>query len=120
MTKPFDPEHPVEDPTRLWGRQAELSKIFSRINADHPQSISIIGERKIGKTSMINAMNNRHIHEQYLNHPEAYVFIKIYIDDDVGSVEAFFKRLITIISAFLIHASSCPPLETGVDCDNVW
>ena len=25
-----------------------------------------------------------------------------------------------LVSAFLIHAYSCPPLEIGVDCDRVW
>lgn len=113
MSKPFDPEHPIEDPSRFWGRQAELSKIFSRINADHPQSISIVGERKIGKSSLINAIGNPIVYDQYLNHPENYIFIQFEIDDDVVNVDSFFEKLVSTISGSADSSSQIKDSKGG-------
>ncbi|MBC8465539.1 ATP-binding protein [bacterium] len=98
MTNPFHPEQPIINPSDFWGRRAELSKIFSRINADHPQCISIIGERKIGKTSLINVISNEEIYSKYLKYPEAYVIIKFDVDDRIEDVDSFFGHLISTIS----------------------
>ncbi|MEJ2722764.1 MAG: ATP-binding protein, partial [bacterium] len=38
----------------FFGRQKEVRKIYSRLDAPHPQSISIVGERRIGKSSLLN------------------------------------------------------------------
>ena len=39
----------IKDPAQFFGRAREVSKIFSRIGASRPQSISVVGERRIGK-----------------------------------------------------------------------
>ncbi|HSE99153.1 MAG TPA: ATP-binding protein, partial [Blastocatellia bacterium] len=49
----------IKDPRQFFGRSREVSKIFSRIGASRPQSISVVGERRIGKSSLL----------YYINHP---------------------------------------------------
>ena len=90
----FDYLNPVTDPDYLWGREADLAKIFSRINAERPQSVSIVGGRKIGKTSFINVMNSPLVKEKYLNDAQSFLFLKLYIDEKTeASVGKFFGSL---------------------------
>jgi hypothetical protein len=37
----------------FYGRQRELQKIFARIGSPRPQSVAIVGERRIGKSSLL-------------------------------------------------------------------
>jgi archaellum biogenesis ATPase FlaH len=43
----------IQDPCQFYGRRRELSRVFSRIGAERPQSVSIVGERRIGKSSLL-------------------------------------------------------------------
>jgi serine/threonine-protein kinase len=54
------------------GRKREIKKIYSRLDAPHPQSISIVGERRIGKSSLLNFIYDRSNRKRYMqNHNEA-------------------------------------------------
>jgi serine/threonine-protein kinase len=44
----------INNPSDFFGRRKEIRKIYSRLDAPHPQSISIVGERRIGKSSLLN------------------------------------------------------------------
>ena len=50
--KRYDNTSPADD---FWGRTMEISRIFSRIGAGRPQSVSLIGEPAIGKVSLAQA-----------------------------------------------------------------
>ena len=43
----------IQDPKQFYGRRREMSRIFARIGVDRPQSISVVGERRIGKSSLL-------------------------------------------------------------------
>lgn len=49
---PFDYGTPVS-PKRFYGRSPEIQDVRNRIGAIEPQSISIVGMRRIGKTSLL-------------------------------------------------------------------
>ena len=73
---PFDQRGKIEKNELFFGRKAETVAVFNWLNADKPQSISIIGEEKIGKSSFL-----AHIERQapsQLNQRENYRFA--YID----------------------------------------
>jgi hypothetical protein len=57
---PFTFGNPIKDPARFFGREAEIRQITSRLLSSAHESTSIIGERRIGKTSLL----------YYLSHPE--------------------------------------------------
>ena len=48
---PFTERGPIRDPKRFFGRKAELTQIFERLAT--MQSVSIVGERRIGKSSLL-------------------------------------------------------------------
>ena len=43
----------IQDQRSFFGRRRELSRIFSRIGVERPQSVSVVGERRIGKSSLL-------------------------------------------------------------------
>lgn len=68
----------IKDQADFFGREREIRKIYSRLDAPHPQSISIVGERRIGKSSLLNHIYNRANREQAMgNHADS---IFVYMD----------------------------------------
>ena len=56
MVNPFSYGNPIRDPARFHGRQAELRQIVNRLRSSARESTSIVGERRIGKTSLLKYM----------------------------------------------------------------
>ena len=44
LRNPFASSKPVSDPSIFYGHRGDIQRIYSRIGAERPQSISIIGE----------------------------------------------------------------------------
>ncbi len=65
----------IRDPRQFYGRRREIAKIFSRIGASRPQSISIVGDRRIGKSSLLNQIYHPEIRAQHLDPSVEYVFL---------------------------------------------
>ena len=58
-TNPFTFGNPVQDPVRFYGRKQEIRQIVNRLISSAHESTSIVGERRIGKTSLLNYLSNR-------------------------------------------------------------
>jgi eukaryotic-like serine/threonine-protein kinase len=71
---PFLNRVAIQDPEQFFGRAREVSKIFSRIGASRPQSISLVGERRIGKSSLLHYINNPQVRARLLDKSESYAF----------------------------------------------
>ena len=67
----------VPHPELFFGRQTLVRRIFSRINADRPQSVSLVGERRIGKSSLLNYLSFAEIRLKNLLQPESFIFIHL-------------------------------------------
>ncbi len=52
LPNPFTQRGAIRDPAQFFGRQAELNQIFSCIGK--MQSVSVVGERRIGKSSLLH------------------------------------------------------------------
>jgi serine/threonine protein kinase len=65
----------IQNPQDFYGRAAELRRIYERIKAGRPQSISLVGVRRIGKSSLLKAIHHPRHRKQYLPAPEDYVFV---------------------------------------------
>jgi serine/threonine-protein kinase len=99
MDKIPDYQQPVTDIKNFIGRVSLAAKIYSRIGAGRPQSVSIVGDLKIGKTSLINYLTDPQIMKTYLDSPESYIFIKISIsENNIDTLEQFVKLLSDQIS----------------------
>jgi serine/threonine-protein kinase len=72
----------IKNPDEFFGRAREVKRIYSRLDAARPQSISIVGERRVGKSSLLNYVyqrRNRRVHMQ--NHHNT---IFVYMDFQQG------------------------------------
>ncbi len=79
MPNPFFFGGHVTDPDQFVGRKAELRRIASLLETAHTgqmQSVSIVGERRIGKSSLL--FHLKQTYPQWLSQPACYCFA--YID----------------------------------------
>ena len=67
----------IRDPRQFYGRRREIAKIFSRVGASRPQSISIVGDRRIGKSSLLNQIYHPEVRSQFIDQQHKYVFLFI-------------------------------------------
>ncbi len=59
------------------GRKVEVRQILSRIGAGTPQSISLVGERRMGKSSVLWHISQREVYANFLEDPDRYLFVLI-------------------------------------------
>ena len=55
---PFTFGNPIKDPARFYGRTEEIRQIVSRLLSSAHESTSVVGERRIGKTSLLKHIAN--------------------------------------------------------------
>jgi len=82
MDKTADSQKQVADNKDFIGRKSLAAKIYSRIGAGRPQSVSIVGDLKIGKTSLLNYLAAPQTMKEFLDKPASYIFITISISDN--------------------------------------
>jgi AAA+ ATPase superfamily predicted ATPase len=78
MDNPFTFGNPIRDPARFYGRQAEVGQIINRALSSARESTSIVGERRIGKTSLLNYLSSDDVAKKFDLTPER--FCLVYID----------------------------------------
>ena len=75
---PFTFGNPIRDPSRFFGRQQEIRQITSRLTSSAHESTSIVGERRLGKTSLLNHLAHPEVAAGLGLSPEEYCLV--YID----------------------------------------
>jgi serine/threonine protein kinase len=65
----------IQNPKEFYGRSSELTRIYERIKAVRPQSTSLVGVRRIGKSSLLRAIYHLDNRRQHLPNPHEYVFV---------------------------------------------
>lgn len=65
----------IQDPSHFYGRRREFSRIFSRIGVERPQSVSVVGERRIGKSSLLYQLSLPHVQERFLSDRASLVVV---------------------------------------------
>ncbi len=84
----------IPHPSMFFGRITTVKRIFSRICAQRPQSISIVGERRIGKSSLLNFLYNPQTRLQLMEDSERYICLFIDFQQLRSIDEAQFLELI--------------------------
>ncbi len=72
---PFTYGNPITDPMRFYGRQHEVEQIFSRLRNPAFESSSIVGERRVGKTSLLRVMAHPDVVRAQGLDPDRYIFV---------------------------------------------
>jgi len=112
ITNPFTFGNPIKEPARFHGREAEMRQIVNRLLSSAHESTSIIGERRIGKTSLL----------YHLAHPEVSArlgltpdkFCLVYVDfqglTDITPTR-FWQRVLKKMSGTVCDESLKPSIE---------
>lgn len=82
MANPFFYGGRIEDPNDFVGRKVELRTIFSALESfskGQAQHISVVGERRIGKSSLLYHVTQ--IYKEHLNQPSNYKFVYVDLDN---------------------------------------
>lgn len=74
MQNPYNYTSPISDTQYFYGRTALISKIYSRIGAERPQSISLVGDPRMGKSSLLWYLAQDTCKTAYLPNPEDYIY----------------------------------------------
>ncbi|MBN1580055.1 MAG: protein kinase [Anaerolineae bacterium] len=72
---PFTYGNPITDPERFYGRHREIEQIFSRLRNPAFESSSIVGERRVGKTSLLRVIAHPDVVRAQGLDPETYIFV---------------------------------------------
>ena len=75
---PFTYGNPISDPARFFGREREIEQVFSRLRNAEFESSSLVGERRVGKTSLLNYLSHPDVRRRFGLDPEKYIFV--YVD----------------------------------------
>ena len=109
---PFTFGNPIKDPARFYGREAELRQITNRLLSSAHESTSIIGERRIGKTSLLYHLGNPEISTRLGLTPDK--FCLVYADfqglTDITPTR-FWQRILKKMSRSLCDESLKPDIE---------
>lgn len=98
-TNPFTFGNPIRDPKRFVGREEDIRQIVNRLLSSARESTSIVGERRIGKTSLLKHLSDPEVAERYgLSKGQ---FCPVYIDfqglTDI-TPERFWQRVLRKMS----------------------
>ncbi len=55
---PFTFGNPIREPSRFYGREEDIRQIVNRLRSSAHESTSVVGERRIGKTSLLKHLEN--------------------------------------------------------------
>jgi len=79
----------------FFGRAQEIRRIYARLNATPPGSMSVVGDRKIGKSSLLNYVYGRASRNEYLEQPDRTVMVFLDFQQEKNmTVESFVRELL--------------------------
>ncbi len=63
----------IRDEDRFYGRHRQVARILDRVASDRPQSVSVVGERRIGKSSLLYYLTWPGVREKLVDNPGSLV-----------------------------------------------
>ncbi len=95
---PYLNRNMIRDKKLFHGRRKEVATIFSRIGAARPQSVSIVGERRIGKSSLLYFIKDPGNRLSYLDESTGYIFLFMdFQEKRRGTADEFFESLFDLL-----------------------
>ncbi|MBN2071198.1 MAG: protein kinase [Candidatus Krumholzibacteriota bacterium] len=89
----------IKSPNDFFGREKEIRKIYSRLDAPQPQSISVVGDRRIGKSSLLNHIHNRKNRKKFMQNYDSSIFVYLDFQNTVDNdVSKFIDLLFNVFS----------------------
>ena len=108
MPNPFTNRRMITDPRQFFGRKHELAQIYSRLEPDQPQNVSIVGEHRIGRSSLLYHVLQTHP-QQLTRRPHRYLVVYLDAQGAHTSADAFRAAVLRAL-----QANATMPLAEGV------
>lgn len=100
MDNPYRHHGPITQPEVFYGRKGLMTRVYSRIGVDRPQSMSIVGEPKIGKSSLLRMLSHEQTKQRSLDDPHNYLYVFIPLKEErLDRPEAFFRVIFDKVHA---------------------
>jgi hypothetical protein len=96
---PFTYGYPIRDPRRFVGRDREVEQIFGRLRNEEFESSSLVGDRRIGKTSLLNYLTDPSVRGAYRLGPGEFIFVYVDLEmvDEAMGPEQLWRRLLVLM-----------------------
>jgi hypothetical protein len=109
---PFTFGNPIKDPARFHGREGDIRQIANRLLSSAHESTSIIGERRIGKTSLLYHLSDPEVGARLGLTPDK--FCMVYVDfqglTDITPTR-FWQRVLKKMSRSICNEDLKPAIE---------
>lgn len=115
VRNPYLERAAIRDIHHFFGRRREVSRIFSRIGAARPQSVSVVGERRMGKSSLLNYVASPQTRAKFLEDGDRYAFVKMDFQERKNiALQEFFREFIVLVMEAGDFSATIPPDFDGV------
>jgi len=110
---PFTFGNPISDPSLFWGRKTEIQQIINRLLSSAHESTSVVGERRIGKTSLLKHVCDPEVAEKLGLSKSKFclVFIDLEGLTDITPLR-FWQRVLTKIGRSICDQNLIQPIES--------
>jgi hypothetical protein len=111
LNNPFTYGNPISDPRRFFGRTREVEQIFGRLRNEEFESSSVVGDHRIGKTSLLNYLADPAVRAAYELGPERcnFIYVDLQMVDETMRPEQLWRRLLALMRR---HCADPEILET--------
>jgi tRNA A-37 threonylcarbamoyl transferase component Bud32 len=118
LRNPFFNRHRITDPAYFFGRQRELERLYSAV-ATH-QCVSVVGERKLGKSSLLTHLSHAPTLMSFGLDPALYVFVYFDLEGMASARrEDFWMELLDTIASQLPPGDMAQALRLQIDSGEV-
>jgi len=118
LRNPFFNRHRITDPAYFFGRQRELERLYSAI-ATH-QCVSVVGERKLGKSSVLTRLSHAPTLQSFGLNPALYVFVYFDLESMASARrDDFWMELLDTIASQLPPGDMAQALRKQIDSGEV-
>jgi hypothetical protein len=117
---PFTFGNPIRDPRRFIGRQSDLQQIVDRLRSSAHESTSVVGERRIGKTSLLKYLDHKDAAAELGLPAEDYCLV--YMDfQGLADItpQRFWQRVLQKIKREICHPDLIPLIEEIIDLERL-
>ena len=107
IRNPYFNRKMIKDTDDFYGRKREVNLIYSMIDAPRPQCVSIVGNRRIGKSSLLYFIYDENNRKKYIQNPDDFIFVFMDLQTNQDITE----------EEFLYALFAQLKLEAGIDVD---
>jgi tRNA A-37 threonylcarbamoyl transferase component Bud32 len=118
LRTPFFNRHRITDPAYFFGRQRELERLYSAIATR--QCVSIVGERKLGKSSLLTRLSHAPTLHSFGLEPAQYLFVYFDLESMASARrDDFWMELLDTIASQLPPGDMAQTLRKQIDSGDV-